>query len=90
MYCLHCGDCCKRMSPLSAPEPCPKLVEVEGFCLCGDYERRPDQCVNHDFPSHVCPVGWTVLGICSTEDMRLRVDRGHAMIKRGVPYGKPV
>lgn len=87
MYCLHCGDCCKRMSPLSAPEPCPKLVEDDGFYFCGDYEHRPHQCVNHSFPYHVCPVGWGVVGIRDMEDMRLRVDAGHAMIKGRIAYG---
>lgn len=31
MYCLHCGDCCRRMSPISHPAPCPHIVEIQGL-----------------------------------------------------------
>lgn len=70
MACLHCGDCCRRMSPLVVdPEttPCPHIVEVQRglavFTVCGIYERRPQQCRDHDYPSSVCPIGRQVLGI---------------------------
>lgn len=78
MYCLHCGDCCRRMSPLNRlPNgECPRVICVDGFYICADYEHRPKQCQNHEFPSHVCPIGASVLDIHDTEQFRLRVDRG--------------
>ena len=84
MNCLHCGDCCRRFSPLTQDErvPCPQIVEDEGFVFCGIYERRPEQCVNHDFPGHRhCPIGIDVLGIQSTDEIRERIDGGWLRIK---------
>ena len=64
MYCLACGDCCKRMSPLSSANvPCPKLVMEGDIAVCSDYEHRPEECVRHDFPARICPIGMSVLGI---------------------------
>jgi len=76
MYCLHCGDCCKRMSPISAPEPCPHLIEDGDFVFCGIYEDRPEECKNHTFHARVCPVGASVLNIQDTEKLRQRIDVG--------------
>ena len=69
------------MSPLSAPEPCPNLVVKGTFHFCGDYEHRPEECVNHDFPAHVCPIGAGMLDIRDAEAMRQRVDAGFAMLR---------
>lgn len=83
MHCLHCGDCCLRMSPLSAPEPCPHIDQRGDFYFCGCYEKRPEDCVNHRFPSHVCPIGAGKLNISDPEEMRQRLDAGHALLKFG-------
>jgi len=83
MYCLHCGDCCLRMSPISAPEPCPHLIQDEAFYFCGIYERRPDQCYKHAFPSRFCPVGMSkFLGLDTLDKIRQRIDEGWSKIKR--------
>ncbi len=80
MYCLHCGDCCRRMSPLSAPEPCPHLIERGTFVFCGIYDRRPEECRKHDFPARVCPVGASMLDLPTTDALRKRIDDGFEMI----------
>ena len=80
MYCLHCGDCCKRMSPLSAPEPCPHLIECCTWVFCGIYDRRPEECRKHDFPARVCPVGASMLDLPTTDALRKRIDDGFKMI----------
>lgn len=67
MKCLSCGDCCKRMSPLSAPEPCPRMRVHDGICLCLDYDNRPDDCRKHTFISEVCPIGLSVLNIAADD-----------------------
>ena len=83
MNCLYCGDCCLRMSPLtnSEHEPCPKLVQEGTFYFCGDYEHRPEQCVNHRFYANHCPVGISKLDILSADGIRARIDNGWALIK---------
>lgn len=81
MRCLHCGDCCLRMSPISAPEPCPNIVVIGTFYLCGSYSTRPEECVNHSFPSSNCPIGLEKLGINEPEVMRRRVDQGWELCK---------
>lgn len=83
MNCLHCGDCCRRFSPLTRDEhvPCPHIVEVDGFVLCGAYERRPEQCANHDYPSRHCPIGIDVLDIQSSDEVRARIDGGWTRAK---------
>lgn len=75
MICLACGDCCNRMSPLTHGK-CPHVLEIEAsFFVCKVYPFRPKECVDHNFPSHVCPIGLSVLGICDSETMRIRADR---------------
>ena len=61
MYCLRCGHCCKTMSPLSHPEPCPKLSVNGNVAVCLIYENRPAQCRNHEYPSRYCPIGIDIL-----------------------------
>lgn len=65
MYCLNCGWCCERMSPLTKDENtlCPYLYEYKGMKLCSEYETRPEQCINHRFPAKFCPIGMDVLGL---------------------------
>lgn len=84
MICLHCGDCCLRMSPLTAPEPCPQLIQIETFYFCGNYERRPIECINHQLPGMFCPVGLTVLGLDNLDKIRERIDAGYKIIKGGI------
>ena len=82
MDCLHCGDCCKRMSPISAPEPCPHIREDGDFVFCSNYERRIEECINHTFHgARFCPIGLDVLGLeypRDTELIRERLDTGWA------------
>jgi len=83
MYCLHCGDCCLRMSPLSAPEPCPNIDQRGDFYFCDNYRNRPEACVSHDFPSNYCPIGVSKLGLATPEEVRQRLDAGYALLKYG-------
>lgn len=80
MECLHCGDCCKRMSPISSPDPCPYMERVtlggEEFFFCRIYDNRPAACANHQFPSRFCPVGIDVLRITEAGEVARRIDRG--------------
>ena len=58
MICLHCGSCCRELSPISNPEPCPHIVVDDmGLTWCGIYEKRPQACQDHDYNAVVCPVG---------------------------------
>ena len=83
MYCLYCGDCCKRMSPISQPEPCPNIISVGSFVFCGCYPSRPKECGTHKYLARFCPVGLDILKIDSnnTENMRVRIDTGWEKIK---------
>lgn len=64
--CLHCGDCCNRMSPLNGGK-CPKVEQVDDFYFCGGYESRPNECVVHGFCSNVCPIGLSILKISNDD-----------------------
>ena len=87
MECLACGDCCRRMSPLSRqsdelnPEPCP-LLEMHGnISFCTNYKNRPEECKNHSFPCNVCPIGVDTLKLSSVTEVQWRaycvyLDRG--------------
>ena len=69
-----------RMSPISAPEPCPHLIKDGNFCFCTIYKNRPDQCEKHDFPSRFCPIGMDVLKLSYPEDVekiRMRLEIGY-------------
>lgn len=79
MICLHCGDCCSRMSPLGSP--CPKLVRHGSFYFCSDYENRPRECATHGFPFPVCPIGIEKLGIVGVKQLYERIDTGYAMLR---------
>ncbi len=83
MYCLYCGDCCKRMSLIA--NPCPNIIQEDSFVLCGEYERRPHECINHTFHgARFCPIGLDVLGLSCPEDVeqiRQRIDEGYEKTK---------
>ena len=62
MYCLRCGECCRTMSPLSHPNPCPHLSMKGNIAICGIYEHRPEECKNHEYSfAKFCPIGMDVL-----------------------------
>ena len=84
MNCLHCGDCCKRMSPISQPEPCPHIVEIDGFVFCGQYDHRPEQCRNHTFQASKCPIGCDVLKMTTPQQVHDRIDQGYMIIRAGL------
>jgi Fe-S-cluster containining protein len=79
--CLHCGDCCKRMCPLTGGDPCPHLVEKEGYTFCGIYEDRPKQCQDHKFHSRFCPIGMMTLKPQSLDEVRERINHGWKLCK---------
>jgi len=82
MNCLHCGDCCLRMSPVA--NPCPHLIEPRpGYYFCGINDHKPTVCASHDFPSRHCPIGASKLGITSLDAIRERIDTGWELIKHG-------
>ena len=79
MYCLHCGDCCLRMSPLNQGQ-CPLVVECGTYYFCGDYEHRPKECRDHEYPARFCPIGMDKLGLHYPNDLdkiRERIDILH-------------
>jgi len=86
MYCLHCGDCCLRMSPISSPAPCPNIIRVKDFFFCKVYENRPKECVSHQFDNRFCPVGLSKLGLNDPDSVRLRIDIGFLIIKNDFVY----
>jgi hypothetical protein len=91
MECLACGDCCRRMSPLSPDtdglnrEPC-KHLEFDGdVAICRCYESRPQECRDHCFPAHICPIGMSELGLTTLEDAEARAY--HVFVLHG---GQPI
>jgi len=84
MYCLYCGECCKKMSPISNPEVCPFLVIDGTFCFCNQYNHRPKACVNYDYAIRFCPIGMSILGFTYPKDNNKiieRIDTGWEKIK---------
>jgi len=93
MICLHCGDCCKRMSPFSSGEPCPNLVSIDGYYFCKEYYNRPNECVTHRVGNSVlCPIGIDVLDF--THHLGTCHNRTHEayskLIKLGLPTHEPL
>ena len=80
MECLHCGECCKKMSPVS-DKPCPHLRQEGNFFLCSTYPDRPEACKKHEYPFRFCPVGLDVLRISSPAEVAFRLDAGYALNK---------
>ena len=90
MNCLHCGDCCLRMSPISAPDPCQHLIEMKNpaasvrtppFYFCAIYDHRPKQCRNHNYQASHCPIGLDKLGFTNSDQVRQRIDTGYFLMK---------
>lgn len=79
MTCLHCGDCCLRMSPLSQ-KACPLLIKDENFYFCKSYKTRPMQCKNHSFPCRFCPIGISKLNLTESWHVAQRIDAGYEKI----------
>jgi len=79
MECLHCGDCCLRMSPIS--NPCPYIVLKDNYMFCANYENRPQQCRDHRFDSSICPIGINTLKIRSPQEIADRIDGGWKLIE---------
>jgi hypothetical protein len=79
MNCLHCGDCCKRMSPLGSP--CKHLFEIDSFVFCRIYANRPEECSNHRFPARHCPIGCSVLDINDTDEIQIRCFAGYEILR---------
>ena len=80
MYCLYCGDCCLRMSPKSAPNPCPDIIQDGTFYFCGCYEQRPEECINHSFPFRYCPIGLEKLSLKNPQEVAQRINAGFKKI----------
>lgn len=81
MQCLYCGDCCLRISPISAPEPCPHIIKEGSFCFCSIYFNRPDQCKKHSFPSLFCPIGIEKLALKKTK-IKERIEFGRKLLAK--------
>ena len=78
MQCLHCGNCCKHMSPISNPNPCPHLTQDGDYYFCSEYVNRPQECADQDFDSRFCPIGMRVLGFDTAIEVAHRIDHAHA------------
>jgi hypothetical protein len=85
MQCLHCGDCCERMSPLSEG-PCPYIKRQGTFVFCSRYLRRPKECKNHEFHAQYCPIGVEKLGFTEVEQVHRRIDDGWGLLNNCDPY----
>ncbi len=83
MYCLYCGFCCEKLSPLtdSEEEPCPMILRVDDFVFCSSYDHRPWQCKNHEFQCSKCPIGMDKLEIKTPEEAYRRIDDGYYLIR---------
>ena len=77
MYCLNCGWCCEHLSPITNDEniTCPRLIERDGMKICSDYENRPKQCRDHEFPAKFCPVGLDVLKLSNRDEIIKLIQR---------------
>ena len=82
MDCLHCGDCCLRISPISTSYgPCPYLIKDGTFYFCKVYDRRPSECRSHKFDFRFCPIGIEKLGISEPTEIAIRIDDGYRKTK---------
>lgn len=79
MKCLYCGNCCLTLSPYGSP--CPKLEQRSSFYFCSDYQNKPKQCKEHQYPFSICPTGQKILNISSPEQTHERIDAGYALLK---------
>jgi len=84
MICLHCGSCCRELSPISNPEPCPHItIDRAGYAWCGIYGERPQPCRDHDYNAVVCPIGlaWCRRMGIAPEDAAKAVSGGGRIMK---------
>lgn len=84
MYCLHCGDCCLRMSPIS--NPCPHLIIEKSnydrsYHFCKIYKNRPEECENHSFPMRFCPIGMSIFKFEDPTTTQAHLAIGYQKIK---------
>jgi Fe-S-cluster containining protein len=72
------------MSPLSMEDvPCQYLIKSGTFYFCSVYDKRPEQCKNHDFPVRFCPIGISILKPTGSQEISERIDAGWELIKKG-------
>jgi len=69
------------MSPKSAPEPCPDIIQDGDFIFCGCYNTKPTECKDHTFPYRFCPIGMDLLNLETPDQVRKRIDDGFEFIK---------
>ena len=86
MECLHCGGCCKTMSPRSAPFVCPDLIRRGAYYFCRCYEHSPQLCQKFNFEEFCyCPYGMNELNLSYPKDkeiLRERVEQGAYLIAK--------
>ncbi len=75
---MHCGECCRDISPFG--NPCPYLEQRSTFFFCSIYDRRSEECRNHTYPFKICPVGMEKLSLID-DDISLRIETGWAMLE---------
>ena len=84
MQCLHCGGCCKSMSPKSAPFRCPDLIRTGAYYFCKYHAGKPRICREFDFVDALyCPYGMNELRLSYPEDdatLRDRVETGRRLL----------
>lgn len=81
MECLHCGDCCLRLSPLIQKAPYWNIIKKGNFFFCKIYPKRPLECKNHKYYTRFCPIGLSKLKLKTIDDIRFRIDKGWSIIK---------
>lgn len=85
MHCLHCGICCKQISPKSAPFTCPDLVRTGDYYFCKCYAHSPRLCQEFDvIDIEYCPYGLNHLQLSYPEDeaiLQERVETGRRLIE---------
>jgi hypothetical protein len=75
MKCLHCGHCCKNLSPFGEGI-CKYLKEYPNkIFLCSIYDRRPKECRKHIYPMSICPIGLDILQIQEPYKAAIRIDQ---------------
>jgi hypothetical protein len=81
MDCLHCGDCCLRMSPINHGR-CPFILEIKDYVFCSIHYNKPIECKNHIFDNHrFCPIGINKLKPKNVDAVRERIDVGYDYCK---------
>jgi hypothetical protein len=68
------------MSPISNPDPCPHIIEIDGLTFCRIYEKRPKECRDHEYPASKCPIGCDVMKCQSPQDAYNIINHGTGII----------